>query len=227
MAKKPSAFGSVLSEKAPEDKKAGKSKDIYKFVESGPGDQNLFDVVNALKSAKNIIDGELKILEEQLKSTVLLDKFVEIGMNSHRRPESFEGQGDVSSATITISSATRSDIDSKARETLESYDVDFNYKETVAIRSNVLENEEMVHKIVDALTNAGIDVNSVLEKTTKVVASDKTIDSIFEKIPNKNDVRELLKKVSSISIRSGKFSDDPEDARNTVADIIKSFGIFG
>jgi hypothetical protein len=227
MAKKPSAFGKVLEEKKPEASKGGgKDYDSYKFDEVGPADQNLFDLVTALKTAESIIDGELKNIEIQLKENNLLDKFIEIGTQTRSAPETYVAQGEVSMAKVSLKYKATSAIDDKTLTTLEGHGIDLDYKEVVSIKKNVLENEEMVMKIIDALRKADIDPNDVLDKSMKIVASSKTIDSVFEKVSNKSEIKDLLKKVAQVTIMQPHFSDDPVDAKAKVGDIVKNFGLF-
>lgn len=227
MAKKPSAFGKVLEEKKAEPSKGGgKNYDSYKFDEVGPADQNLFDLVAALKTAGSIIENELKNIEVQLKENNLLDKFIDIGVNTRSAPETFVAQGEVSMAKVTLKYKATSAIDEKTQKVFEDEGIDLDYKETVNIKKNVLENEEMVFKITEALQKAGIDPNDVLEQTVKVVASNKTIDSVFEKVSDRTHIKDLLKKVSQVTIMQPHFSDDPVDAKAKVSEIVKSFGIF-
>lgn len=228
MAKKPSAFGKVLEEKKPEASKGGggKNYDNYKFDEIGPGDQNLFDLVTALKTAGSIIENELKNIEVQLKENNLLDKFIDIGTNTRSAPETFVAQGEVSMAKVSLKYKATSAIDEKTLKVFEEKGIDLDYKETVNIKKNVLENEDMVFKITDALQKAGIDPNDVLEQTVKVVASDRTIDSVFQKVSGKPEIKDLLKKVAQVTIMQPHFSDDPVDAKTKVGEIVKSFGLF-
>jgi hypothetical protein len=227
MAKKPSAFDKVLDEKKPEASKGGgKDYDSYKFDEVGPSDQNLFDLVTALKTAGGIIESELKNIEIQLKENNLLDKFIEIGTNTRSAPETYVAQGEVSMAKVSLKYKATSAIDDKTLKTLEGHGIDLDYKEVVAIKKNVLENEDMVMKIIDALRKADIDPADVLDKSVKIVASNKTIDSVFEKVSNKSEIKDLLKKVAQVTIMQPHFSDDPVDAKSKVSDIVKSFGLF-
>lgn len=227
MAKKPSAFDKVLEEKKPDASKGGgKDYDSYRFDETGPADQNLFDLVTALKTAESIIDGELKNIEIQLKENNLLDKFIEIGTNTRSAPDTFVAQGEVSMAKVSLKYKATSAIDDRTLKTLEGHGIDLDYKEVVSIKKNILENEDMVMKIIDALRKADIDPSEVLDKSVKIVASNKTIDSVFEKVSSKSEIKDILKKVAQVTIMQPHFSDDPVDAKAKVGEIVKSFGLF-
>lgn len=226
MAKKPSAFDEFLDEKKEPSKGGGKNYDNYKFGEIGPADQNLFDLVTALKTAGSMIENELKNIEIQLKENCLLDKFIEIGSNSRSAPETFVAQGEVSMAKVTLKYKATSAIDKASVDIFDKKGIDLDYKEVVSIKKNVLENVDMIKKITGALQKSDINPNDVFERTIKVVASNKTIDDVFEKVSDKSEIKDLLKKVSQITIMQPHFSDDPVDAKTKVSEIIKSFGVF-
>lgn len=220
---------SVFSDELPDNdggdkKKKGKVKEqVYIDVNDVDG-MNLFDKVAAYKSAIKMIQGELEIAEDTLKRDLRM-RFVETGMRTKNKPDSIEAQGDLSSATISFKKGI-SVLDKDTVEEFKSRGINVSVVEKVAFKKAVLDDDEKVKEIIDLMKQNGFKISDYFDRTAKVVASDRTVSDILDKVDDPAEVEEYFTKVSTIAIGTPNFDSDSLKAKEKIVTILNESEIF-
>jgi hypothetical protein len=205
-------------------KKSSKPKEqVYIDVNDADG-MNMFDKVAAYKSAIKIIQGELEVVEDDLKDN-LRKRFVDTSMKTKTKPDSIEAQGDLSSATISFKKGI-SVLDKETVAEFKEIGVNVSVVEKVSFKKAVLDDDEKVKEIIDLMKKNGYKIGDYFDRTEKIVPSDRTVNDILDKVNDPDQVENYFRKVATIAIGTPNFDGDSLKAKAKIVDVLDESGIF-
>jgi hypothetical protein len=157
----------------------------------------------------------LKTTEETAVKTTLKETFVKRGMELGHQPKNFTGvEGDASANCQCKKRSSRSSLTDEEVTLLEKFKIaykkDISQPEAYTVNEKYVNDQEILKRVSKLLIKAGLEdfITLQSEKFT-FVTTEVSIEEVFNKIANTDDVSMLLEIVATLAM---KFTEDGDTA---------------
>ena len=178
-------------------------------------------VITAVQTLYATVEGKVK--------GIVADKFIELGTASKHQPKNFEGvDGDARASCqlrkrVSRSALTEEQVAFCTKHGISTQE-EVKQEEKYAVNEKYHEDQATLEKASKCLVKAGLPEDFiVLQPKIATMGTTKTsIEEVFAKVPNRDDIRVLLDIVSTLALGLKLEGGDVREAIKTVTKILES-----
>lgn len=182
-------------------KPKGKKKDV-EIVESKG-----LHLFAALQSVLKNVQAQIAVVETNLKSD-MLEHFIEVGMKTGKKPESYTGVEDGSEGSMQLKTrVSTSALSEEDQKLFAEYKIptseNVSREEAFIINPEYTHDMDMLAKVEKALSGLNLPADFIMkqEKVCKIIATDESINAIV-KLKKESAVAALLPLATTLAIRA-------------------------